>query len=247
MEIEPSKKLGQNFLTNRGVIEKIIGSAELKPEDVVLEIGPGLGALTEKLAEKAKRVIAVEKDTRLADILKERFKDASNIEIINGDILKITSEPVSGGYKVVANLPFNIAAAVIQKFLEAKNRPEDMTVLIQKEVAQRICAKPPKMSVLAVSVQIYAQPKILFYISKGSFRPSPKVDAACVKLSLTQRKPENGFFNIVKAGFAHPRKQLGSNLPKSQLLKAGIDPARRAETLSVEEWMVLHRLSREDI
>lgn len=256
MQIKPLKKLGQNFLTNRGITEKIIKSADLKPDDVVLEIGPGLGVLTKRLAEKAKKVITVEKDKRLIETLEQELKGYKNVEIINEDILKFNlnsrlrsprcSFGEAGGndskYKVVANLPFYIASPVIQKFLEAENRPTEMILLVQKEVAQRITAKPPKMSLLAVSVQFYAKPEILFYVSKGSFRPSPKVDAACLKISplpIWERRS----LSQVRAGFAHPRKQLGSNLPKDLLLKAGIDPTRRAETLTVEEWKLLHKAS----
>jgi len=243
MQIQPLKKLGQNFLMNKGVVEKIVKAACLKQDDVVLEIGPGLGVLTKELARNTGKVISIEKDARLIDILKKDLKDFKNVEIINEDILNFQFSIFNFQYKVVANLPFNIASAVIQKFLETENKPECMILLVQKEVAQRIVAKPPKMSILAVSVQLYAEAKILFYVSKGSFRPSPKVDAACLKITPKNLGEAsllpNRFFETVRTGFSHPRKQLGSNLPKDLLLKAGIDPARRAETLTVEEWLKL--------
>ncbi len=237
--VKPSKKLGQNFLVNQGIIEKIIKSADLKPDDIVLEIGPGLGVLTQELAKYAKQVIAIEKDPKLTELLKEELKEFKNVEIINADILEYRNIEISK-YKIVANLPYNIATAIIQKFLESSNRPKEMILMVQKEVAQRICAKPPKMSILAVSVQLYSNPKILFHISRGSFWPSPKVDSSIIKITpfenrLSLFRPDL-FFKIVKAGFSHPRKQLGSNLPKELLLRAGIDPKRRAETLTVEDW-----------
>jgi 16S rRNA (adenine1518-N6/adenine1519-N6)-dimethyltransferase len=239
--IKPSKKLGQNFLVNQGIIEKIIKSAEIKEDEIILEIGPGLGVLTRELAKKAQKVITIEKDPKLVELLKEELKDFKNVEIINEDILKTSRVPSSGRFKVVANLPFNIATAIIQKFLEADNKPSEMILMVQKEVAQRICAKPPKMSILAVSVQFYSDPKILFHISRGSFWPTPKVDSSILQIKPFDKPGLStpDFFKIVKTGFAHPRKQLGSNLPKELLLKAGLDPKRRAETLTVEDWVNL--------
>lgn len=250
--IRLSKKMGQNFLTNKGVVEKVINATDLTPKDVVLEIGPGLGILTKEIAKKCKKIIAIEKDKKLITPLKEELKDYKNIEIINADILKtyrVRDSIRFEDYKVVANLPFYITAPVIRKFLEAKNQPELMVLIVQKEVAQRIVAKPPKMSILAVSVQFYAKPKIVSYISKGSFWPVPKVNSAILKITPFKKSVEDGplrIFRIVKAGFAHPRKQLINNLSKELNLKKesvekwlkknGIDPIRRAETLSVTEW-----------
>ncbi|MDP2909885.1 MAG: 16S rRNA (adenine(1518)-N(6)/adenine(1519)-N(6))-dimethyltransferase RsmA [bacterium] len=253
MQIKPLKKLGQNFLANMGIVKKIIASAELKPDDVILEIGPGLGVLTKGIAEKTKRVIAVEKDKRLCGILKEKFKNHKNVEIINEDILNF--QPDLKKYKIIANLPFYIASPIIQKFLEAERQPEKMILMVQKEVAQRICAKPPRMSILAVSVQFYAEAKILFYVSKGSFSPPPKVDAACLKITPTlswEKLRSSQFFKIVRAGFLHPRKQLAGNLSKELkidkkraeewLKKNGINPKQRAETLSIEDWIKLTKI-----
>ncbi|OGZ17903.1 MAG: ribosomal RNA small subunit methyltransferase A [Candidatus Nealsonbacteria bacterium RBG_13_37_56] len=259
--MKPIKHLGQNFLIDKNTVRKVIKTADLKPEDIILEIGPGLGALTQELAKKAKKIIAVEKDARMCQALKEQLKDFDNIEIINQDILKFEIIKLFKNlkfkiknYKIVANLPFYITAPVIRKFLESENPPQEMVLIIQKEVAQRISAQPPKMSILAVSVQFYAEAKIISYISKKSFRPRPKVDAAIIKI-----KPENKyqtddakFFKIVKAGFSQPRKQLINNLSKklkinkqkinSLLFSAGVEPTQRAETLSINDWLDLSKV-----
>ena len=256
--LRPSKGLGQNFLINRGVIKKIIETSEIKPEDIILEIGPGLGTLTVELAKKAKKIIAVEKDPKMVDILKETLESFSNVEIIQEDILSsalnISMRAISG-YKMVANLPYYIVAPVIKKFLEEKNLPEKMILMVQKEVGQRICAKPPKMSLLTVSVQFYAKADLIFHVSKKSFWPEPKVDSAVIKIvphpfsAKNSRHFRERFFKIVKAGFSQPRKQLLNNLSKglklnkekikSWLLKNKINPGQRAETLSVKDWLKL--------
>ena len=253
-----SKRLGQNFLIDKTVLRKIIEAADLKPNDMVLEIGPGIGTLTRELAKTARKVIAIEKDPKMIDILKDTTKDFQNVEIIKEDILKMSPESYklkAKSYKVVANLPFYLTAPVIRQFLETKNPPQEMNLVVQKEVAQRICAKPPDMSILAVSVQFYAKPEIISYISKKSFWPSPKVDAAILKIVPRQfcvpasRQFCEQFFRIVKAGFAHPRKQILNNFSnelkynkgvvKSWLLKNNIQPGQRAETLTLEDWIKL--------
>ncbi len=250
------KRLGQNFLLDKTIVKKLIFAAEIQKQDTVLEIGPGLGTLTKELAKKSCQVIAVEKDRRMVEILKETLKGFDNVKIVQGDILKVVDigcqQP---GYKIVANLPFHITAPVIRKFLEAKLQPKIMILLVQKEVAQRICAKPPKMSILAVSIQAYAEPKIISYISKKSFWPRPKVDGAIIKITPHETNKflataQNMlFFKIVKAGFAHPRKQLINNLSigleidkektKTWLLENNIQPTQRAQTLTVENWLRL--------
>ena len=253
-----SKRLGQNFLIDKTVLRKIIEAADLKPNDMVLEIGPGIGTLTRELAKTAIKVIAIEKDPKMIDILKDTTKDFQNVEIIKEDILKMSPESYklkAKSYKVVANLPFYLTAPVIRQFLETKNPPQEMNLVVQKEVAQRICAKPPDMSILAVSIQFYAKPEIISYISKKSFWPSPKVDAAILKIVPRQfcvpasRQFCEQFFRIVKAGFAHPRKQILNNLSNELkydkevvrfwLLKNNIQPSQRAETLTVEDWINL--------
>ena len=256
--IRPSKKLGQNFLTNKGIVKKTVQAANLVPDDIVLEVGPGLGALTKEIAQKAKKVIAVEKDKKLIPLLKEELKDYKNIKIINADILKIRRGPSStdfANYKVIASLPFYAASPIIRMFLEnppASRQPQKMVLIVQKEVAQKIVAKPPKMNILAVSVQVYGKPEIVSYISKGSFWPAPKVDSAILKITPFKKPIEVGplyFFRIVRAGFAHPRKQLINNFSKELkikkedvelwLKKNSIDPTRRAQTLFVQDWINL--------
>jgi len=221
-DLRPSKRLGQHFLVDRGVLEKIIRVADLKKSDTVLEIGPGIGTLTQELAKKVKKVIAVEKDKKMCEILLELLEcwNVRNVEIVYGDILKIPSYQLpTTNYKLIANLPYYIVSPVIRKFLEfAEVGPRQMILMVQKEVAQRICAKPPDMSILAVSVQFYAKPEILFYVPKNSFWPRPKVDGAVLRISRIctnlPRIDTNLFFKIVRAGFSQPRKQLVNNLAK---------------------------------
>ncbi|MFH1582602.1 MAG: 16S rRNA (adenine(1518)-N(6)/adenine(1519)-N(6))-dimethyltransferase RsmA [bacterium] len=254
--ISPSKGLGQNFLIDKEAVKRVIKAAELNSEDIVLEIGPGLGVLTQELAKKVTNVIAVEKDLKMVEILKETLKDFHNIEIIQGDIRKIDLKNyhLPKNYKVVANLPFYLTAPIIRRFLELDEvSPQLMVLVIQKEVGQRICAKPPEMSILAVSVQFYAKPEIISFIPRTSFWPKPKVDAAVIKITNITKPSltEDLFFKIVKAGFANPRKQLINNLSKklllnrtkveNWLLKNKIQPERRAETLKVEDWVKLTR------
>lgn len=253
--IRPSKRLGQNFLTDRGVLKKIIDAAELHPNDIVLEIGPGLGILTIELAKKTKKVIAVEKDKKLCHVLKENLENFKNIEIINDDILNTKYEIQNTRYKLVANLPYYITSPVIRKFLETKNKPELMILMVQKEVGQRICAAPSKMSLLSVAVQFYAKPEIISYVSKKSFAPSPKVDSAIIKIKPQPIPKINTkkFFNLVKAGFSSKRKFLINNLSRELKivnckLKIVFDQIElgqklRAENLSIQDWLKLfHKL-----
>lgn len=254
--IRPSKKLGQNFLIDEKAFEKILETAELLKTDTVLEIGPGIGNLTLKLAKKVKKVVAVEKDRKMCEILKKMLQDfnVKNVKIIKGDVLKLNPKPYTlKPYKIIANLPYYITSPLIRKFLEFKKLPEAMVLMIQKEVGQRICAKPGKMSLLAVSVQFYAEPKIIFNVSKKSFWPEPKVDSVIIKIVPLKvkfsKKFTERFFKIVKAGFSQPRKQLINNLSKKLnmrkerikewLLKNKVQPSQRAETLSVDKWQKL--------
>ncbi|MEK7542451.1 MAG: 16S rRNA (adenine(1518)-N(6)/adenine(1519)-N(6))-dimethyltransferase RsmA [Patescibacteria group bacterium] len=259
-EIKPSKGLGQNFLVDGHVVHKLVAAAQVGLEDTVLEIGPGIGTLTQELAKVAKKVIAVEKDQKMVEILKETLAQHKNIEIIYADALKSNYKLKTTNYKLVANLPYYITAPAIRKFLEGEEfglrrqeaRLQTMTLIVQKEVAQRICAKPPEMSILAVSVQIYATPKIISYIKGSSFWPKPKVDAAILQITpFPQPYPIDfpRFFTIVKAGFKQPRKQLVNNLSKELdlprqkteqwLLENNIQPTQRAETLSIQDWINL--------
>jgi len=257
----PQKRLGQNFLINPGVLAKIIQAGDLNKDDVILEIGPGLGTLTQALAQRAKKVITIEKDRKMIEILQDVIAadKIQNVKIIRDDVLKFDIGTLEidwkleiGNWKLIANLPYYIASPVIRKFLEEKNPPSLMILMVQKEVAQRICASPPNMSLLAVSVQFYAKPEILSYVSKGSFWPAPKVDSAILKITPYSQYPNvlrSQFFSILHTGFSAPRKQLAGNLAKSlameryiieeQLKEAGIEPSRRAETLTIEEWIKL--------
>ena len=255
--LRPSRKFGQNFLVDRAVIRKVIEAADPKKTDSILEIGPGLGALTQELAQKAKKVVAVEKDRNMVKILRETLKGFDNVEVVQEDILKLDLSKFWGGltspnYKVVGNLPFYLTAPAIRKFLETKEaKPLSLTLVVQKEVGQRICAKPPRMNLLAVSVQVYAKPKIISYVSKKSFWPEPDVDAAIIKITPDGYSvgDRNLFFKIVRAGFSQPRKQLINNLSRylkkdkreveAWLLKNNIQPTQRAETLDVQNWLKL--------
>lgn len=249
-EISPIKYMGQNFLLKRGVMEKMVAAAELTSEDVVLEVGPGTGVITQELSREAKKVIAVEKSREMIKVLTETLKGIRNVTVIKEDILEKDLQTLPTGYKVVANLPFYLTSAVIRKFLEAENKPEIMILLMQKEVAQRICSRPPRMNLLAVSAQCYSQPKIISYVSRESFWPIPKVNSAVIR--ITPGKDLNlppEFFKIVKAGFSHPRKQLVNNLSEglklskkkieSWLFENNIKPNQRAETLDINDWINL--------
>ena len=265
LEIKPARSKGQNFLINENIYDDIVRAADLKSDDLVLEIGPGLGFLTMKLAKLVKKVVAVELDDQLADYLQTGIKsvDISNVEIINSDILKFNLAKLNGQkYKVVANLPYNITSIFLRQFLSGENKPEALVLMLQKEVAKRICAKPGQMSLLAVSVQFYAEPKIISYVSKNCFWPAPKVDSAIIKITpfgAAQGKKQISrdlFFEVVKAGFSQPRKQLVNNLTtlkslngvkltKEQtskwLLKNNLEPSQRAETLAVSDWINLSK------
>jgi len=263
-ETKASKGLGQNFLIDKNVLEKIINSADIKTDDIILEVGPGLGTLTQELASRAGQVIAVEKDKTMVEILKETLKNFKNVEVIQGDILTSPRLARLGreNYKIIANIPYYLTSPLIRKFLEAENPPTEMILMLQKEVAKRICAKPGQMSLLAVSVQFYAEPKIISYVSKNCFWPAPKVDSAIIKITpfgAAQGKKQISrdlFFEVVKAGFSQPRKQLVNNLTtlkslngvkltKEQtskwLLKNNLEPSQRAETLAVSDWINLSK------
>lgn len=260
--IKPLKRFGQNFLIDPRIIKKIIKAAELSPQDLILEIGPGVGTLTQQLALKAKKVIAVEKDPKMVEILKQTLSDFKNVKIIQEDILKFKPKNEKlqiRNYKIVANLPYFLVSPVIRQFLETiEDRPLYLILMVQKEQAQRICAQPPEMNLLAIFVQFYASPKIISFVSKKSFWPQPKVDGAIIKITpngkknaMTELLPSERelFFKIVRAGFSHPRKQLINNLSKklkierekikNWLLKNNIQPSQRAETLDLKDWIKL--------
>lgn len=261
--IQPSRRKGQNFLIDKGILEKIIQTATLSLSDVVLEIGPGFGILTKELAKRTKRVVAVEIDKQLAKILREIFKNDKNVEIIEKDILKIPDVLLNslkkegkGSYKIVANLPYQITSPVLWRFFSKEPKPSLMILLIQKEVAQRIKALPGEMNLLAILVQFYSEPKIITYISKDSFWPKPKVDSALILLKPRPCKyiddpiKEKELFQLVKLGFSNRRKQLKNNLVR--MLKAekekidevfrtiGLDLKIRPQNLKIEDWVKLY-------
>ena len=281
--IRPKKGLGQNFLVDPAHRARIVAAADLTSDDVVLEVGPGPGVLTELIAQQAGRVIAVELDNRLIPFLRQRFADQPHVTIVHGDILKLDAgrlmlEAVGQGpeaisdlqpvtrqlqpstfnlhYKVIANLPYYITSAVIRHLLESNPSPELLVLTVQREVAERMVASPPNMSLLALGVQFYCTAQIVGRIPAGAFFPQPKVDSAVVRLARRKQlvavdvDPAE-VFQVARAGFGQPRKQLrnslaaGLGLPAAAaerwLTEAGIAPQRRAETLSLEEWVLLAR------
>jgi 16S rRNA (adenine1518-N6/adenine1519-N6)-dimethyltransferase len=252
------KGLGQHFLIDEGVLGGIISAADLAPHDLVLEVGPGLGVLTEELARRAGQVIAIEVDNRLVSILGQRLARLSNLIIVNADVLKVNPADLAGDrpYKVVANLPYYIASPVLRHFLEASTKPSRMVVMLQKEVAQNIVAPPGEMSLLSVAVQFYGKPSLVSYVPARSFYPAPKVDSAILSIEVYERPQVEvadiaGFFHVVRAGFATPRKQLRNALAQGLYLspegaagllqQAGVSPKRRAETLSIPEWAKVYQ------
>jgi 16S rRNA (adenine1518-N6/adenine1519-N6)-dimethyltransferase len=259
LKIKPEKRLGQNFLSETGVIKKLTNAAKIQSGETILEIGPGTGNLTAELIKTGRPVIAAEKDRRMADVLREKFNKADNFTLFIADALKFDELKIAAPYKIVANLPFYAAAPIIRKFLESRNPPASMSLIVQKEVARRICAQAPKANILANAVQFYAAPKIISYVSKGSFWPVPKVDAAILLLAprtkegdRADKKFSEKFFKILKAGFSHPRKLLASNLAqianlprekiKVAMADSGIPQNCRPENLSPEDWIVLARV-----
>lgn len=274
-KIAIKKRLGQHFLIDQKIVNDMVCAADLKKNDCVLEVGPGLGILTEAIAKKVFKVVALEKDEKLVLYLQKKFKDCKNVKIILGDILKmkmvIEKEFNLPSYKIVANLPFYLTSRFLRLYLEPGrekgsifgltqfkfSRPNLMVLLIQKEVAKRIIAKPGDMSLLSISCQLYGEPKVIRFVSSESFFPSPDVDCAILKIKVLE-KPRYKiddtklFFRIVKAGFAGKRKQLHNTLSaglaipnekiKKILEKSQIDPTRRPQTLSLDEWLKLYNL-----
>ena len=258
-DLRPHKGLGQNFLQDPLALENIVSAAEIQPSDTVLEIGPGLGSLTRYLAVSAKEVVAVELDENLLPPLRGVLAPYRNIRLLHGDILKLSPKDLNleNDYIVVANIPYYITSAVIRHLLESASKPRRMVLTVQKEVAQRICAEAGDMSLLALSVQIYGKPRIAAQIPANAFFPPPKVDSTILIVDLysSSRIREellNTFFNLIKAGFSQKRKTLrnslssGLHIPPTAaadlLTQGNVDPRRRAETLSIEEWEKLSEL-----
>ena len=254
-DLKPRKGLGQNFLVDPAVLKRIVDAADLSRDDIVVDVGAGVGTLTRLLAEQASRVLAVELDDNLAAILRDETARLPNVQIIHGDILRLSDLDLCHlGYKVVANLPYYITSAVLRHFLSRAPRPRLMVLTIQREVAERIVAAPGQMSLLAVSVQLYGQPRIVCRVGAGSFYPPPSVESAVVRIEVSEQLAvalaegvgEDLFFRVARAGFAQKRKTLrnalsaGLRLPppvvEEALGQAGVDPRRRAQTLSLPEW-----------
>ncbi|MBL8165604.1 MAG: 16S rRNA (adenine(1518)-N(6)/adenine(1519)-N(6))-dimethyltransferase RsmA [Anaerolineae bacterium] len=257
-DIVPRKSLGQNFLHDPNMLDKIVATAGLHAEDTVLEVGPGTGLLTERLARAVARVVTVEVDERLKPVLEETLAPYENVELIFQDILHVDVETVmrTEPYSVVANVPYYITSAILRHLLEIRHRPRRLVLTVQFEVAERLIAKPNDMSILAVSVQFYGRPQIAARLKPSVFWPRPDVDSALVLIDTFQQPPveipnEKLFFRVVRAGFGQKRKQLKNsissgldlNAEQSALLfrRAEIDPSRRPETLRLEEWAALAR------
>jgi len=257
-DLHPKKSLGQNFLVDEAALQRVVEAAEIEEGQAVLEIGAGLGSLTRYLARISSQVIAVELDDKLIPPLEEVVSPFENVRIIHGDILALAPDqvvanfpPKTPNYLVVANIPYYITSAIIRHILEAETKPQRMVLTVQREVAQRICAAAGKLSLLALSVQVYGHPEIVARIPAGAFYPAPNVDSAVVRIELF---PEPKiptpliplFFRLAKAGFGQKRKTLLNSISagmawtkdrtRLQLEKAKIDPRRRAETLTIEEW-----------
>ncbi|MFC2056109.1 16S rRNA (adenine(1518)-N(6)/adenine(1519)-N(6))-dimethyltransferase RsmA [Chloroflexota bacterium] len=260
------KGLAQHFLVDEEVLGLIISAAQLTPEDVVIEVGPGLGVLTRELARQAGSVVAIELDDKLAVILKQTMPSFKNLTIVNEDVLKVDpaaliKELKTGlppeNYKLVANLPYYITSPALRHFLEAQIKPQNMVVMVQKEVAEEIVAKPGRMSLLSVSVQLYSEPTIVSYVPAQCFYPVPEVDSAILRVlpysqPIIKVSDRKSFFTLVRAGFSAARKQIANSLSQgllsskaealSLLERAEIAPQRRAETLTIEEWAHLWRI-----
>lgn len=251
----PKKELGQHWLRDRDILAAIADDADLSSDDVVLEIGPGLGTLTSELLRRVDRVIAVEFDADLAVKLPGQFP-GKNLEVIHTDILQFDLDSLPAGYKVVANVPYYITSKIVEKLMTARNKPAIAVLLVQKEVAERIAAKPGDLSILALSAQVFAEASLGVAVPREYFTPPPKVDSAVVVLRarpvpLVAPEDERAFFRVVKAGFVAKRKKLRSSIaaglamtkPDAEALlrHADINPDLRAEDLSIDDWIRLAR------
>ena len=250
----PAKSLGQHFLIDRRVLSRILEAADLFPDDTVVEVGPGKGVLTRQLVKLARRVVAVEIDASLAARLPARTGDPPNLEVLQADA-RTADFGVDGPYKVVANLPYYAANPIVRRFLEMDRPPLRMVVMVQREVARSMTAPPGRMTVLSVAVQFFGLPTMVCSVPPRAFRPAPKVHSAVVSIDVipeARRRvdDESRFFQLVRAGFAAPRKQLRNSLAQglrvdgakasALLATADIDPRRRPGTLTVDEWISLY-------
>jgi 16S rRNA (adenine1518-N6/adenine1519-N6)-dimethyltransferase len=251
--VKPSKGLGQHFLVDRGSLEAVMAAGELKKNDVVLEIGPGLGVMTEPLTHRVQQVVAVEADAALGELLERRRPQ--NLQVVSQDIMNMNLAELPPGYKVVANIPYYLTSRIFRLLLESSNPPTLLSLLIQKEVAERIVSKPGNLSVLALSVQYYGVPKIMTVVQRHKFWPPPKVDSAVLQVKL-RKKPafpaDSGkLFRLIKAGFGEKRKMLKNSLAGGLnvsielageiIAAAKLKPTARAQELSLAEWQRLYK------
>ena len=265
MITKKQKKLGQVFLKNKKVVQKIIQATDINSKDQILEIGPGKGILTQVLLKTNAEIIAVEKDIELVKFLENHFKDKSNLKIIHADIRDFLQDirfrqsfGKQAKYKVIGNIPYYLTSHLLRLLLENPIKPSLIVLMIQKEVAERIISQPPKMNLLAISVQFYAKSKIICYVPKTAFYPEPKVDSAVIKITPINTKENidktqiKNFFNVIKAGFKQPRKLLINNLNKNLnlekdfvqriFLKLNLPSNTRAQNLSIKQWTSLSSL-----
>lgn len=264
---KPNHLLGQNFLLNHLILEKIVDAAEIKPGDEVMEIGSGIGNLTKLISEKAEFVLAVEMDERYFPILKDELgdhlqshtktpKSKSNVNLVFADVMRFNfQELLKPGYKVVANIPYYITGKIVEMLLAAQKKPSKIVLLMQKEVAERIIAPVGELSILAISVQLFAEPKLIDIVPKEDFYPAPKVDSAILVLDILEKPKydvdQKKFFKIVKAAFAGKRKQIHNTLKNNLKLsaeqislileKGKIDQKARPQELSLEQWYYLYQ------
>jgi len=260
--VRGKKRFGQHFLSDTNILNRIVDAAEIAPEETVLEVGPGLGALTSVLAERARSVVAVEVDRDLIAGLRSRFASAANVAIVEGDVLELsplellaTETGDLAPYVVVANLPYNIAAPVLRRFLEGDVRPRRLVVMVQLEVAEAIAAKPGRMSLLSVATQVYGDTRLVMKVAPGAFSPPPKVESAVVRIDVVAQPkvdvPLDVFFRMARAGFGNPRKQLRNSLSfglhvKQEVIdqlmaRAGVDATLRPQVLSLDDWAAIAR------
>lgn len=262
LPITPKRSMGQNFLTSKRVVEKIIDATDPNAHDVILEIGPGLGAITEQLLTFSSKVIAIEKDDSLYEILTEKFSKeikSGKLDLIHSDITDFDPEILrfykDFTYKVAANIPYNLTGLIIRNFLSASYQPNLLVLLIQKEVAERIVTRDNKESLLSLSVKVYGTPKIVSSVARGNFNPAPRVDSAIISIADISRNKfislehEKLFFKLIHAGFGHKRKMLVRNMLDEHigtkelweeiLLKKKLSTSIRAEKLSVDDWIFI--------
>ena len=242
---KPKKSLGQNFLIDRGVVRDLIEAAELSRDDTVLEVGAGTGAVTAELARRAGRVIAVEFDRDLIPLLEENLGKVGDVEIINADILSLDPQPLlrSPRFKVVGSIPYQITSPLIHQILRAKVLPESITLIVQKEVAEKIAARPPKATYLANFVSRFGEARVVRTIKPGAFRPAPKVDSAILKIEIDEKPPtpDHRFEKFLHHGFASPRRMIRHRFPEEVLKTAQVDPRARPAHLTKEDWRRLYR------